>query len=55
MFRDDGIFRVEIVADPVGQMQEEMKKKELERLKIAGIPIHDFEVSKEWKMDYYPS
>jgi hypothetical protein len=36
-------------------MQEEMKKKELERLKIAGIPIHTLEASSEYKLDYYPS
>jgi hypothetical protein len=37
------------------QMQEEMKKKELERLKIAGIPIHTLEASSEYTLDYYPS
>ncbi|EXJ64870.1 hypothetical protein A1O7_01209 [Cladophialophora yegresii CBS 114405] len=37
------------------QMQEEMKKKELERLKIAGIPIHTLEGLSEYKLDYYPS
>jgi len=37
------------------EMQEEMKKKELERLKIAGIPIHSLEGANEYKLDYYPS
>ncbi|KAH0842651.1 hypothetical protein FOPE_07461 [Fonsecaea pedrosoi] len=37
------------------QMQEEMKRQELERLKKAGKPIHTLEGSSEYGLEYYPS
>ncbi|OAL19298.1 hypothetical protein AYO22_09842 [Fonsecaea multimorphosa] len=37
------------------QMQEEMKRNELERLKKAGKPIHTLEGATEYGLEYYPS
>ena len=37
------------------QMQEEMKRKELERLKAAGKPIHTLEGANAYGLEYYPS
>jgi len=37
------------------KMQEEMKKKELERLQLAGKPVHTLEGASEYGLEYYPS
>jgi hypothetical protein len=48
-------FRVrDMLIDFGAQMQEEMKQKELERLKAANMPIHQLPIV-DYGLDYYPS
>jgi hypothetical protein len=43
-----------LLIDLDAQMQEEMKRKEIERLKAANMPIHQLPIV-DYGLDYYPS